>query len=81
MKKVLSSILGLSFVFLVGCASEQPMTEEQQAAKYGVTVEQFREEKKAAARMNMNIEEHMKMIDSEGSMKMEGDMKMDHGNM
>lgn len=37
------------------------MTEEQQAAKYGISVEAFRAEKQAAARMNMNIEEHMKM--------------------
>lgn len=77
MKKVLSSIIGLSFVFLVGCASEQPMTEEQQAAKYGITVERFREEKKAAARMNMGLEEHMKMIEA-GEPMDHGNMKMDH---
>lgn len=39
------------------------MTEEDQAAEYGLTVEQFRAEKRAAARMNMNFEEHMKMLE------------------
>lgn len=63
MKKFLSPLLVLSILFLTACASEAPMTEEQQAAKYGITVEKFRSEKRAAARMNMGIEEHMKMMD------------------
>ncbi len=70
MKKFLSSLLVFSFVFLVGCASDAPMTEEQQAAKYGITVEQFRAEKRAAARMNMSLEEHMKMLDAGDDMQM-----------
>lgn len=63
MKNFLISILTLSIIFLAGCASERPMTEEEQAAKYGMTVEEFREEKKAAARMNMSLEAHMKMLE------------------
>jgi hypothetical protein len=63
MKKFCTSILVLSVLFLTACASSAPMTEEQQAEKYGVTVERFREEKRAAARMNMGIEEHMMMIE------------------
>jgi len=68
MKKFLSSIFVLSFVLLSGCASEKPLTEAEQAETYGITVEQFREEKKAAARMNMNIEAHMKMLEDENGM-------------
>ncbi|MBT4119850.1 MAG: hypothetical protein HOG89_02065 [Candidatus Peribacter sp.] len=72
MKKFLSPLLVLSILLVTGCASDVPMTEEQQAAKYGITVEEFRSEKRAAARMNMSLEEHMKMLDSD-------DMKMmDH---
>lgn len=73
MKKFFTPILVLSILFLTACASQEPMTEEQQAAKYGITVEKFREEKRAAARMNMGIEEHMKMLDEGHDMKM-----MDH---
>jgi hypothetical protein len=62
MKKFYSSLLLLSLVFLSACATEAPMTEEQQAAKYGITVEEFQVQKRAAARMNMNIDEHMKML-------------------
>lgn len=71
MKKFLSSSLLLSAFFLTACGSQAPMTEEEQAAQYGITVERFREEKKAAARMNMSLEEHMKMLD-------EGHDMMDH---
>ena len=73
MKKFLSSIFILSILFLTGCASQGPMTEEEQAADYGITVERFREEKKAAARMNMSLDEHMKMLDDGHNMQM-----MDH---
>ncbi len=62
MKKFYTSLLVLPFAFLTACSSSAPMTEEQQAEKYGITVEQFQEEKQAAGRMNMNIDEHMKML-------------------
>ncbi|MEK7137412.1 MAG: hypothetical protein AAB853_03965 [Patescibacteria group bacterium] len=66
MKPFLSALrlplLVLFFFLLAGCASEATMTEEEQAAEYGLTVEQFRKEKKAAARMNMNVGKHKSMI-------------------
>lgn len=64
MRKLFSSLLVLSVFLLAGCASDAPMTEEQQAAKYGITVEKFRAEKRAAARMNMDLDEHMRMLDA-----------------
>ena len=66
MKSFLSAfhlpLLALFLLLLVGCASEKPMTEEEQAAEYGLTVEKFREEKKAAGRMNMGMGKHKSMI-------------------
>ena len=51
-------------VFISGCgAQEQALTEEQQAEKYGMTLEEYRETKEGAARMNMTAEEHMKMLE------------------
>lgn len=70
--KKFSSLLVLSFVFLTACGSA-PLTEEEQAAKYGMTVEKYRQEQEAAARMNMSWEEHVKML--------EAGEPMDHGNM
>ena len=70
-KTFITSIVTLSVLLLAGCSDGAPMSESDQAAKYGITVQQFREEKKAAARMNMNLEEHMKMLKSEGGMKMD----------
>jgi curli biogenesis system outer membrane secretion channel CsgG len=67
----------LATVFLAGCGNKaQPMTEAEQAAHYGWTLEEYRENKQAAARMNMTIEEHAKMIEEEGEDHM-GDMDMD----
>ena len=66
MKTLVSFLLTFSILFLAGCASEQPMTEEQQAAKYGMTVQRYREEKSAAARMGMTWEEHVKAIQDGG---------------
>lgn len=42
------------------------MTEEEQATQYNMTVEEYRQEKQAAARMNMSFEEHIKMLQMEG---------------
>ncbi|MEK7563721.1 MAG: hypothetical protein AAB544_05015 [Patescibacteria group bacterium] len=61
MKRV-SAISLLMLLVLVGCGSKAPLTEEEQAAEYGITVEKFREEKKAAARMNMGMTKHKVMI-------------------
>lgn len=56
------SLLMLLALVLAGCGSKEPLTEEEQAAEYGITVEKFREEKKAAARMNMGMGKHKTMI-------------------
>lgn len=69
MKKILSSFALLSVVLFTGCGGSAPMTEEEQAASYGLTVERFREEQAAAARMNMDWEEHVKMLDTGHDMK------------
>ncbi|MBT3835051.1 hypothetical protein HOF56_02265 [Candidatus Peribacteria bacterium] len=67
MKKI-TSLLTVSLLFLTACGTEQAMSIEDQAAKYGMTVERYREEKAAAARMNMSWEEHVKMIQGNGHM-------------
>ncbi len=65
MKKLSLPIIGASLLALTlmgaGCASEQPLTEEQQAAAKGMTMEEYQETKEAAARMNMGVDEHMNM--------------------
>lgn len=49
------SILSLS---LVGCGKE-PMTDADMATQYNLSLEEFQEQKEAAARMNMNIQDHL----------------------
>lgn len=61
-------------LLLASCGSQAPLTEAEQAAKYNMSVEEFREQKDAAARMNMTIEEHLNM----GHGDMDG---MDHDMM
>jgi hypothetical protein len=73
MRKLLTLSVLIPSIFLAGCGSQGPMTEEQQADKYGMTIERYREEKEAAARIGMTWEEHVKMI--------QDDEAMDHGNM
>ena len=64
-KKVLTLLIA-STVLLAGCgSSSKPLTEAEQAANYGMTVERYREEKSAAARMGMSFEDHVKMIRSQ----------------
>ncbi len=59
--KTFFSFFLLSFpFFLVGC-SEAPMTESEMAEQYGLSLEEFQEQKEAAARMNMSIEDHLNM--------------------
>lgn len=74
MKNLFSSLLVLSVVLLSACGAQAPMTEEEQAAMYDMTVSEYREEKRAAARMNMSWEEHIKMLKMD--MDMEGDDTM-----
>jgi uncharacterized protein YceK len=63
-KKVLTLLIAFT-VLLAGCGSGKPLTEAEQAANYGMTVERYREEKSAAARMGMSFEDHVQMIRSQ----------------
>lgn len=75
MKKtvLIMSLLIISGVLAsCGGASEGPLTEAQQAESYNMSVAEFKEQKDAAARMNMTIEQHLNMSDSE---------TMDHSKM
>lgn len=66
MKKIvlIMSLLLIS-VLLASCgnSSDGPLTEAEQAEKYGMSVAEFKEQKDAAARMNMTIEQHLNMSD------------------
>ena len=75
MKKiVLGSLLLVATLGLVSCTdADAPLNEAQQAEKYNMTVTEYKETKDAAARMNMTIEDHMKMTDTSGW--------MDHSSM
>lgn len=56
-------MLFLSF-FLVGCGGQSsPLTKAEMAEKYGMTMDEMDEMSEAAARMNMPLEEHMKMME------------------
>ena len=61
------TFLTLSLLLLAGCAAQKPLTEAEQAAQYGMTVDNFREQKAAAARMGMSFEEHMKTMQGDSS--------------
>ena len=64
MKTIILSLALISTLFLASCGtSNQPLTEAQQAESYNMSLEEFREMKDAAARMNMSIEDHMKHAD------------------
>ncbi len=75
MKKITAIIaLVLMSVLLASCGNgwDGPLTEAQQAEKYGLSVQEFKEQKDAAARMNITIEQHLNMSDSDS---------MDHSMM
>lgn len=55
----------LTILFLAGCGTSQPMNEAEQAASYDMSVQEYQEMKQAAARMNMSVEEHLKMMDDD----------------
>lgn len=44
----------------MGCA-QKPMTDADMAAQYGLSLDEYQEQKEAAARMNMTIEDHLNM--------------------
>ena len=60
MKTLSLTFLSLTALTLAAC-SEPPMTDADMAAQYGYSVEEFQEQKEAAARMNMSIEDHLNM--------------------
>ena len=74
MKTLSIALLSLVALTLVGCG-QKPMTDADMAAKYGLSLEEYQEQKEAAARMNMSIEDHLNMGHG-------GDHEnMDHGDM
>jgi len=59
-KIAIISFLFIAVLTITGCtSSELPMTDNEMAEKYGMTTQEFKEQKSAAARMNMNIEDHL----------------------
>ena len=76
MKKSLIAFVLLASLTLVGCG-QKPMTDADMAAQYGLSIEEFQEQKEAAARMNMNIEDHLDM----GGDKAGGSHMMPDGTM
>lgn len=71
MKKfLLISLLLVTTLGLVSCSdSDAPLNEAQQAEQFNMSVTEYKETKDAAARMNMTVEEHLKMTDTDhGSM-------------
>lgn len=60
MKKSLIAFVVLASLTLIGCGNK-PMTDADMAAQYGLSVEEFQEQKEVAARMNMRIEDHLNM--------------------
>lgn len=73
MNKFSITFVALLTLVLVGCG-QKPLTDADLAEQYGYSVEEFQEQKEAAARMNMTIEEHLNMGDMDHS-------NMDHGDM
>ena len=64
-KTIITTLLILFSVWLVSCGSDVPLTESEQAKQYNLSLEEYKEMKDAAARMNMTIEEHMKHVSVE----------------
>ena len=82
MKKIaFISLLLVAALGLTSCSdADAPLTEAQQAEQYNMSVSEYKETKDAAARMNMTVEDHMKMTDTEmekmDSMDMSDDSDM-----
>ncbi len=66
--KTLSLALVLSFSLLLTACGSAPMTDADMATKYGLSLEEYQEQKEAAARMNMTIEDHLNMGGDNSSM-------------
>ncbi|PIR77133.1 MAG: hypothetical protein COU30_04110 [Candidatus Magasanikbacteria bacterium CG10_big_fil_rev_8_21_14_0_10_38_6] len=56
-------LVGGGLMFMgAGCSSNKaPLTEEQQAAENNMSLQEYRDMKSSAARMNMPAEKHMQM--------------------
>jgi len=78
MKKSLIAFVLLASVALVGCG-QRPMTDADMAAQYGLSLEEYQEQKEAAARMNMSIEDHLNMGGNNSNMEDMDHSNMDHG--
>lgn len=77
-KSLLVGVVLASTVLLSSCGTQAPLNEAQQAEKYNMTTQEYKEMKDAAARMNMTIEEHMNMWDMSYWVD---HSTMDHSNM
>lgn len=70
------AFLSLFTFTLVGCG-QAPMTDADMAAQYGLSIEEFQEQKEAAARMNMSIEDHLNMGGDHSTMNHDMDSMQD----
>ena len=62
-KSILISTLSLLvLVTLSACGKQEILTDQQIAEKYNLTTEELQEQKEAAARMNMSLQDHMKHL-------------------
>lgn len=63
MKTIIFSLVILLSLSLTACGASKPLTDADKAAKQGMTLEQYNELKDAAARMNMTMDAHTKMME------------------
>lgn len=58
----LAAVMVVGAITLTGCGGgDKAMTEAEHAASLGLSEEEYQENKEAAARMNMDVDEHVKM--------------------
>ena len=83
MKKfLLISLLLVATLWLASCTNpDAPLNEAQQAEKYNMSTTEYKETKEAAARMNMTIEDHLKMTQGGWEMDMESMDMSDDSHM
>lgn len=65
MKTILITLGLVWTLLLTWCGAEKPMTEAQKAKSMWMSMEEYQENKEAAARMNMGVDEHMNMDEDE----------------
>lgn len=62
MKTILFTFVVTVSLLLSACgAAEKPLTEAEKAAQKGMTLQEYKEFKEAAARMNMTVDKHTEM--------------------